>query len=67
MLAGGLNAANVAEAIRQVRPVGVDTASGVEAEPGRKDRSRMTAFIRAVRTAAASLAPAETGGGPPPA
>ncbi len=49
MLAGGLTSENVAAAIRTVQPLGVDTASGVEAEPGRKDHSKMEAFIRAVR------------------
>ena len=46
MLAGGLNSDNVAAAIAQVQPAGVDVASGVEAEPGRKNHSELTAFIR---------------------
>ncbi len=50
MLAGGLNPQNVAAAIRQVRPLGVDTAGGVEAAPGRKDRRKLEDFIKAVRT-----------------
>jgi len=49
ILEGGLNAENVSEAIRRVHPYGVDTASGVESEPGIKDPEKMEAFIRAVR------------------
>jgi phosphoribosylanthranilate isomerase len=49
ILAGGLHAANVDEAIRRVQPYGVDTASGVESEPGIKDPEKIEAFIRAVR------------------
>jgi phosphoribosylanthranilate isomerase len=51
ILAGGLTPENVAEAIRAVRPYAVDVASGVEARPGIKDPSRVTAFIRASRGA----------------
>ncbi len=47
VLAGGLTGENVAEAIRTVRPLAVDTASGVESAPGQKDRAAVEAFVRA--------------------
>jgi phosphoribosylanthranilate isomerase len=50
ILAGGLTAANVAEAISLVRPVAVDACSGVEAEPGRKDLNKLREFMAAVRS-----------------
>lgn len=49
VLAGGLTPENVADAITVARPVAVDVVSGVEAEPGRKDRAKVEAFIAAVR------------------
>ena len=51
ILAGGLNSENVAEAVQQARPFGVDVASGVETAPGRKDIYRLRDFIAAARSA----------------
>jgi len=50
-LAGGLNASNVGQAIKIVRPYGVDVATGVESSPGKKDARLMREFIEAVREA----------------
>jgi len=47
ILAGGLDADNVRAAIEQVHPWGVDACSRIEISPGRKDRFKMTAFLKA--------------------
>lgn len=49
---GGLTAENVAQAIAEARPSGVDVASGIEGKDGFKDRERVRAFVRAARRAA---------------
>jgi phosphoribosylanthranilate isomerase len=55
MLSGGLDAANVAEALRITRAPGVDVSSGVERAPGEKDAEKIRAFVRAARQAAERL------------
>jgi phosphoribosylanthranilate isomerase len=63
VLAAGLTADNVGEAIQVARPWGVDVNSGVEARPGRKDPAKLRGFVRAVRTADLEQARHEDGDG----
>jgi len=55
VLAGGLTPSNVDDAIRTVRPFGVDVSSGVEASPGIKDFEKMSAFLANARRAFEAL------------
>jgi phosphoribosylanthranilate isomerase len=57
ILSGGLTPDNVANAIRATHPYAVDSASGTESEPGRKDPERMRAFFEQVRESAPAPAP----------
>jgi len=59
ILSGGLKIENVAEAIRLVRPYGVDVASGLETKPGKKDHARLKEFIDEVRRAEQQLETAQ--------
>jgi phosphoribosylanthranilate isomerase len=56
VVAGGLTEHNVADAVRALRPLGVDTASGVEKSPGVKDPQRTALFIERARKAHAEVA-----------
>jgi phosphoribosylanthranilate isomerase len=51
LLSAGLTPDNVAEAVRRVRPYGVDVNSGVEASPGHKDEARVRRFVTEARAA----------------
>jgi phosphoribosylanthranilate isomerase len=51
VLSGGLTADNVAEAVATTRPYAVDSASGTESAPGRKDPAKLEALVRAVSLA----------------
>jgi phosphoribosylanthranilate isomerase len=55
MLSGGLDAGNVAEALRITRAPAVDVSSGVERAPGVKDADKIRVFMRAARAVAAQL------------
>ena len=54
-LAGGINPENVARAVLEVRPYGIDLCSGVEAGKGRKDPAKLRALVANFRAAAATL------------
>ena len=58
ILAGGLNAANIVDAVTRVRPYGVDVSSGVETDKGIKSRSKILDFMQAVRRADGDLSAA---------
>ena len=64
LLAGGLTAANVADAIAAVHPWGVDVATGVEAAPGRKDPVKVRTFVAAAKAAGGTRSYYSVGEGP---
>ena len=55
LIAGGLDASNVAEAIEIGRPIGVDASSRLEAQPGKKDEVKVRRFVEAARVASHAL------------
>jgi phosphoribosylanthranilate isomerase len=55
ILSGGLNAENVADAIAQTRPFAVDSASGTEQAPGKKDEAKLRTFLAAVERTASVI------------
>ena len=67
ILAGGLGPDNVADAIAQVQPWGIDAKSGVEAEPGRKDPMKLRQFVLSARSAFAQLEALRADDARPPA
>lgn len=56
MLSGGLDAANIGDALRLAHPPAIDVSSGVESAPGIKDTAKIDEFLKAVRTAQATAA-----------
>jgi phosphoribosylanthranilate isomerase len=65
ILSGGLNAENVAEAIAQTRPFAVDSASGTERAPGKKDEAKLRAFFAAMERTASVIEDASVTEGAP--